>query len=100
MNAVRRLAYRTFEHMHQLAALPSRAKDRRIDPRLGARRNAIEIIVRMVIMQLADDRAPPDHRRAALSVRLALRRGHHGDRHLLHGFTYFATEWRINIRGK
>src|SRR6185503_18845010 len=42
MNAVRRLAFRTFEHMHQLS----------LRFQLERGRNAIETIVRMVIMQL------------------------------------------------
>ncbi len=79
MNAVRRLAYRTFEHMHQLSLrFHLERKTGGLTRVLERGRNAIETIVRMVIMQLVptDHRARPDHRRAALSVRLALRRGH------------------------
>ena len=38
MHAVRRIAYRTFVHMHELSlALSSRAQDRRVDARAGTR---------------------------------------------------------------
>jgi ATP-binding cassette subfamily B protein len=90
MHAVRKLAYITFVHMHELSLrFPSGAQDRRLDARAGARP-----------LRHRGDRADgdpavdPDHRRgvaadgrAAVAVRLALRAGHrdHGrDLHVLH----------------
>ena len=53
MNAVRRLAYRTFEHMHQLSLrFHLERKTGGLTRVLERGRNAIETIVRMVIMQL------------------------------------------------
>ena len=88
MNAVRRLAYLTFEHMHRLSLrFHLERKTGGLTRVLERGRNAIETIVRMVIMQLVPTghRARADRRGAALSVRLALRRGHPGDGRLLHG---------------
>jgi ATP-binding cassette, subfamily B, heavy metal transporter len=53
MNAVRRLAFRTFEHMHQLSLrFHLERKTGGLTRVLERGRNAIETIVRMVIMQL------------------------------------------------
>src|SRR5205807_7611574 len=53
MNAVRRLAYRTFEHMQQLSLrFHLERKTGGLTRVLERGRNAIETIVRMVIMQL------------------------------------------------
>src|SRR6516164_10136101 len=53
MNAVRRLAYRSFEHMHQLSLrFHLERKTGGLTRVLERGRNAIETIVRMVIMQL------------------------------------------------
>src|SRR5215470_11687032 len=53
MNAVRRLAYRTFEHLHQLSLrFHLERKTGGLTRVLERGRNAIETIVRMVIMQL------------------------------------------------
>ena len=76
MNAVRRLAYRTFEHMHQLSLrFHLERKTGGLTRVLERGRNAIEIIVRMVIMQLVPTiiELALIVARAALSVRLALR---------------------------
>jgi ATP-binding cassette subfamily B protein len=53
MNAVRRLAYRTFEHMHQLSLrFHLERKTGGLTRVLERGRNGIETIVRMVILQL------------------------------------------------
>ena len=78
MHAVRRLAYRTFEHMHQLSLrFHLERKTGGLTRVLERGRNAIEIIVRMVIMQLVPTIIELGLIvvRAALSVRLALRGG-------------------------
>ena len=75
MHAVRRLAIRTFEHMHRLSLrFHLERKTGGLTRVLERGRNAIETIVRMVILQLDPDdhRARAHRRRAALSVRLAL----------------------------
>ncbi len=101
MNAVRRLAYRTFEHMHQLSLrFHLERKTGGLTRVLERGRNAIEIIVRMVIMQLV-----PTIIELALIVAVLL---YQFDWRyvviilavvaLYMGFTYQATEWRINIR--
>ncbi len=81
MHAVRRLAYLTFEHMHQLSLrFHLERKTGGLTRVLERGRNAIETIVRMVIMQLVPTiiELALIVARAALSVRLALRRGHPG----------------------
>ena len=83
MNAVRRLAYLVFEHMHQLSlALPSGAQDRRAHPRARARpqRDRDHRAHGDHAGGADGDRACADHRRAALPVRLALRRRDHRSR--------------------
>ena len=92
MNAVRRLAYRSFEHMHQLSLrFHLERKTGGLTRVLERGRNAIETIVRMVIMQLVPTiiELALVTARAALSIRLALRRGHPGDGGLLHGVHVF-----------
>ena len=74
-------------HAPAVAALPSRAQDRRADPRARARpqRHRDHRAHGDPAAGADHHRARADRRRAALSVRLALRRGHPGDRRLLHG---------------
>src|SRR5256884_1421036 len=101
MNAVRRLAYRTFEHMHQLSLrFHLERKTGGLTRVLERGRNAIETIVRMVIMQLV-----PTIIELALILIVLL---YQFDWRyvvvilavvaLYMAFTYQATEWRINIR--
>jgi ABC-type transport system involved in Fe-S cluster assembly fused permease/ATPase subunit len=101
MNAVRRLAYRTFEHMHQLSLrFHLERKTGGLTRVLERGRNAIETIVRMVIMQLV-----PTIIELALIVVVLL---YQFDWRYVAAilvtvvvylvFTYYATEWRINIR--
>jgi ATP-binding cassette, subfamily B, heavy metal transporter len=101
MNAVRRLAYLVFEHMHQLSLrFHLERKTGGLTRVLERGRNAIETIVRMVIMQLV-----PTAIELALIVAVLL---YQFDwRYVVvilitvacyMVFTYLATEWRINIR--
>ncbi len=101
MNAVRRLAYRTFEHMHQLSLrFHLERKTGGLTRVLERGRNAIETIVRMVIMQLVPTIIELglivgvllyqfDWRYVAIILAVVA---------LYMAFTYYATEWRINIR--
>ncbi len=101
MNAVRRLAYLTFEHMHQLSLrFHLERKTGGLTRVLERGRNAIETIVRMVIMQLVPTIIELalilvvllyqfDWRYVAVIVAVVA---------LYTAFTYQATEWRINIR--
>src|SRR5437588_5282893 len=101
MNAVRRLAYRTFEHMHQLSLrFHLERKTGGLTRVLERGRNAIETIVRMVIMQLVPTIIELalifgvllyqfDWRYVVVIVAVIA---------LYSAFTYQATEWRINIR--
>src|ERR1700730_6629918 len=101
MNAVRRLAYRTFEHMHELSLrFHLERKTGGLTRVLERGRNAIETIVRMVIMQLV-----PTIIELALIIAVLL---YQFDWRYVAvitatvacymAFTYQATEWRINIR--
>jgi ATP-binding cassette, subfamily B, heavy metal transporter len=101
MHAVRRLANRTFEHMHQLSLrFHLERKTGGLTRVLERGRNAIETIVRMVIMQLV-----PTIIELALIVAVLL---YQFDwRYVVvitvtvtcyMVFTYYATEWRIGIR--
>src|SRR2546422_1376699 len=101
MHAVRRLAYRTFEHMHRLSLrFHLERKTGGLTRVLERGRNAIETIVRMVIMQLV-----PTIIELALILIVLL---YQFDWRyvvvilavvaLYMAFTYQATEWRINIR--
>jgi ATP-binding cassette, subfamily B, heavy metal transporter len=101
MHGVRRLAYRTFEHMHQLSLrFHLERKTGGLTRVLERGRNAIETIVRMVIMQLV-----PTILELGLIVAVLL---YQFDWRYVAVilvtvacymvFTYFATEWRIGIR--
>ncbi len=101
MHAVRRLAFMVFEHMHQLSLrYHLERKTGGLTRILERGRNAIETIVRMVILQ-----AVPTVIELALIVGVLL---YQFDwRYVVvvvvtvigyTGFTYFATEWRIGIR--
>ena len=101
MNAVRRLAYRTFEHMHQLSLRFHLERKTGGLTRVSERgRNAIETIVRMVIMQLV----PTIIELALIIVVLLYQFDWRYVAVILVTvtcymvFTYFATEWRISIR--
>jgi ATP-binding cassette, subfamily B, heavy metal transporter len=103
MNAVRRLAYRTFEHMHQLSLrFHLERKTGGLTRVLERGRNAIETIVRMVIMQLVPTIIELgliiavllyqfDWRYVAVILVTVV---------VYMVFTYYATEWRIGIRRK
>ena len=103
MNAVRRLAMLTFEHMHLLSLrFHLERKTGGLTRVLERGRNAIETIVRMVLLQLA-----PTIVELVLVVAVLL--GHFDWRYvvvvgitvaLYMWFTYVATEWRIGIRRK
>jgi ATP-binding cassette subfamily B protein len=101
MNAVRRLAKLTFEHMHQLSLrFHLERKTGGLTRILERGRNAIETIVRMVLLQLA-----PTIVELILVVAVLL--FHFDWRYvvavtitvaLYMWYTYIATEWRIGIR--
>jgi ATP-binding cassette, subfamily B, heavy metal transporter len=103
MNAVRRLAMLTFEHMHLLSLrFHLERKTGGLTRVLERGRNAIETIVRMVLLQLA-----PTIVELVLIVAVLLL--HFDWRYVVvigitvafyMAFTYYATEWRINIRRK
>ena len=101
MNAVRRLAMLTFDHMHMLSLrFHLERKTGGLTRVLERGRNAIETIVRMVLLQLA-----PTIVELVLIVAVLL---YHFDWRyvaaitvtvaLYMWFTFVATEWRINIR--
>src|SRR5215813_14026870 len=103
MHAVRRLAYRTFVHMHELSLrFHLERKTGGLTRVLERGRNGIETIVRMVILQLA-----PTIIELLLIVGVLL---YQFDWRyvavvfvtvaLYTGYTYQATEWRIGIRRK
>src|SRR5690348_5502433 len=101
MNAVRRLAILTFEHMHLLSLrFHLERKTGGLTRVLERGRNAIETIVRMVLLQLA-----PTIVELVLIVAVLLL--HFDWRYVAviaatvlcyMLFTWYATEWRINIR--
>jgi ABC-type transport system involved in Fe-S cluster assembly fused permease/ATPase subunit len=101
MNAVRRLAMLTFEHMHLLSLrFHLERKTGGLTRTLERGRNAIETIVRMVLLQLA-----PTIVELVMIVAVLL--FHFDWRYVVvigvtvafyMWFTYLATEWRINIR--
>jgi ATP-binding cassette subfamily B protein len=103
MHAVRRLALITFEHMHMLSLrFHLERKTGGLTRVLERGRNAIETIVRMVILQLV-----PTIVELALIVGVLL--WMFDWRYVLiigvtvvlyMTFTYYATEWRIGIRRK
>src|SRR6201997_5380768 len=101
MNAVRRLAMLTFEHMHLLSLrFHLERKTGGLTRVLERGRNAIETIVRMILLQLA-----PTIVELVMIVAVLL--FHFDWRYVAiigvtvavyMWFTYLATEWRINIR--
>jgi ATP-binding cassette, subfamily B, heavy metal transporter len=101
MNAVRRLALLTFEHMHLLSLrFHLERKTGALTRTLERGRNAIETIVRMLLLQLA-----PTIVEVVLIGWVLL--FHFDWRYvvvimltvaLYIGFTFYATEWRIGIR--
>jgi ABC-type transport system involved in Fe-S cluster assembly fused permease/ATPase subunit len=103
MHAVRRLAYRTFIHMHELSLrFHLERKTGGLTRVLERGRNAIETIVRMVILQLAPTIIE-------LVMVLAVLLWQFDWRYVVTilvtvtcymAFTYRATEWRIGIRRK
>jgi len=103
MHAVRRLALLTFQHMHELSLrFHLERKTGGLTRVLERGRNAIETIVRMVILQLV-----PTIVELALIVGVLL--WMFDWRYVLiigvtvvlyMAFTYYATEWRIGIRRK
>ena len=103
MHAVRRLAYRTFVHMHELSLrFHLERKTGGLTRVLERGRNGIETIVRMVILQLA-----PTIIELALVVGVLM--WQFDWRYvvvilitvvLYMAYTYYATEWRIGIRRK
>ena len=103
MHAVRHLAMLTFEHMHLLSLrFHLERKTGGLTRVLERGRNAIETIVRMVLLQLA-----PTIVELVLIVAVLLL--HFDWRYVVVVgitvaiymlFTYYATEWRINIRRK
>ncbi|HVZ54128.1 MAG TPA: ABC transporter ATP-binding protein/permease [Pseudolabrys sp.] len=103
MHAVRRLAYRTFVHMHELSLrFHLERKTGGLTRVLERGRNGIETIVRMVILQLA-----PTIIELALITGVLMWQFDWryvlvilGTVALYMTFTYYATEWRIGIRRK
>jgi len=103
MHAVRRLAFRTFVHMHELSLrFHLERKTGGLTRVLERGRNAIETIVRMVILQLS-----PTIIELALIVGVLM--WQFDWRYVLvilvtvtlyMAYTYQATEWRIGIRRK
>jgi ATP-binding cassette subfamily B protein len=103
MHAVRRLAMLTFEHMHLLSLrFHLERKTGGLTRTLERGRNAIETIVRMLLLQLA-----PTIVEVVLVGWVLL--FHFDWRYLIIilltvalyiGFTFYATEWRIGIRRK
>ena len=78
-------------HARAVAALPSRAQDRRADARAGARpqRHRDHRAHGDPAARADHRRTGADRRRAALAVRLALRRGDPRHRRALHGLHLF-----------
>src|SRR3954447_296311 len=101
MHAVRRLALITFEHMHELSLrFHLERKTGGLTRVLERGRNGIEVIVRMIILQLA-----PTVVEVGLIVAVLL--WQFDWRYVVvivvtiavyMGYTYVATEWRIGIR--
>jgi ATP-binding cassette, subfamily B, heavy metal transporter len=103
MHAVRRIAYRTFVHMHELSLrFHLERKTGGLTRVLERGRNGIETIVRMVILQLIPTIIElamimavllwQFDWRYALTILITVT--------LYMGYTYRATEWRIGIRRK
>ena len=103
MYAVRRLAFRTFVHMHELSLrFHLERKTGGLTRVLERGRNAIETIVRMVILQLAPTIIEAALIAAVLTVHFDWRYVVVvvGAVALYLAWTYNATEWRIGIRRK
>src|SRR6476660_7841455 len=103
MNAVRRLAYRTFVHMHELSLrFHLERKTGGLTRVLERGRTVIEVIVRMVILQLIPTIVE-------VSLLMGVLLWQFDWRYVLVTaitvvvymyYTYLATEWRIEIRRK
>jgi ATP-binding cassette subfamily B protein len=101
MHGVRRLAYRTFEHMHELSLrFHLERKTGGLTRVLERGRNAIETIVRMVIMQLV-----PTILELGLVTAVLLYQFDWRYVAVILAtvacyitYTFYATEWRIGIR--
>ena len=103
MHAVRKLAYRTFVHMHELSLrFHLERKTGGLTRVLERGRSGIEVIVRMVILQLAPTIVE-------VSLLMAVLLWKFDWRYVLVTmitvvlfmyYTYIATEWRIEIRRK
>ena len=103
MHAVRKLAYRTFVHMHELSLrFHLERKTGGLTRVLERGRNGIEIIVRMVILQLVPTIVEVslltgvllwkfDWRYVLVTMITVV---------IFMCYTYLATEWRIEIRRK
>jgi ABC-type transport system involved in Fe-S cluster assembly fused permease/ATPase subunit len=103
MHAVRKLAYITFVHMHELSLrFHLERKTGGLTRVLERGRNGIETIVRMVILQLIPTIVEVallmgvlfwqfDWRYVLATLAMVV---------VFMSFTYFATEWRIGIRRK
>ncbi len=103
MHAVRKLAYITFVHMHELSLrFHLERKTGGLTRVLERGRNGIETIVRMVILQLLPTIVEVallmgvlfwqfDWRYVLATLAMVV---------LFMSFTYYATEWRIGIRRK
>ncbi|MGE0063337.1 MAG: ABC transporter ATP-binding protein/permease [Xanthobacteraceae bacterium] len=103
MHAVRRLAYRTFVHMHDLSLrFHLERKTGGLTRVLERGRNAIETIVRMVILQLIPTVIEVSMISAVLMWQFDWRYVATilATVTLYMVYTYFATEWRIAIRRK
>ncbi|MBV9560644.1 MAG: ABC transporter ATP-binding protein/permease, partial [Bradyrhizobium sp.] len=103
MHAVRKLAYLTFVHMHELSLrFHLERKTGGLTRVLERGRNGIETIVRMVILQLIPTVVEVSLLMAVLLWKFDWR--YVGATALMvvvfMGFTYSATEWRIGIRRK
>jgi ABC-type transport system involved in Fe-S cluster assembly fused permease/ATPase subunit len=101
MNAVRRLAYRTFEHMHELSLrFHLERKTGGLTRVLERGRNAIETIVRMVIMQLVPTIIELGLVTAVLLYQFDWRyvAAILATIACYMTYTFYATEWRIGIR--
>src|SRR3954452_21146020 len=103
MHAVRKLAYRTFVHMHELSLrFHLERKTGGLTRVLERGRTGIEVIVRMVILQLIPTMVE-------VSLLMAVLLWQFDWRYLIVTlitvvvfmyYTYIATEWRIEIRRK
>ena len=104
MHAVRRLAMLTFEHMHLLSLrFHLERKTGGLTRVLERGRNAIETIVRMVLLQLLADhcRGGADRLRCCCSISTgATSPSSCSPSRSMSAFTFYATEWRIGIRRK